>query len=60
LLNGVTALAPPAPRRRYVFATSRALSSVPVYCSLKYTPDDICSRWRSDVRPYSVPASSGT
>ena len=31
----------------------------PVYSSTNRTPEDIWSRWRSDVRPYSVPASPG-
>jgi hypothetical protein len=30
-----------------------------VYSSTNRTPEDICRRWRSDVRPYSVPARSG-
>ncbi len=58
-LNCVTALTPPAPSR-HVLPTSRETSSLPVYCSLNRTPDNICSRCRSDVFPYSVPASSGT
>jgi hypothetical protein len=35
-------------------------SSPSRYSSTNRTPEDICSRWRSDVRPYSVPASPGT
>jgi hypothetical protein len=39
---------------------SFVMSSRPEYSSRKRTPDDICSRCRSGVRPDSVAASAST
>src|SRR4029453_8497972 len=54
-LKEVTEATPPGPSCRNVSLASFETSSPGRYSSTNRTPDDICSRCRRDVCPYSVP-----